>query len=259
LALVFDNVTKMYDSKIALLDVSFEVNEGEIVSLLGPNGSGKTTAMRIAVGLLRPTRGDVYLYGHSITRDPINAKKYIGFVPESPILYDNLTGMEYLELILDLWGYDIKDKMDEIMRLSSILDLEQDLNTLTSTYSAGMKRKVLIIGALIHDPKVIVLDEVTANLDPKAIVSIKRLLDGLKNLNRAILISTHILEIAEEISDRTIILRSGEIVWEGETRKFREEAQQEKRLEEIFFELTGGPAIASILEYLREKERHDLR
>lgn len=253
MTLLFQNVSKKYDGRIALQNVSFEVHEGEIVSLLGPNGSGKTTAMKIATGLLRPDEGDILIYNHSIIREPIEAKKYIGYVPETPLLYDTLTGMEYLELVLSLWGYRISDKIDEIENLSRILDLEQDLNILTSAYSAGMKRKVSIIAALVHDPKVIIMDEVTANLDPKGIASVIKLLEGLKKLRCAILVSTHILEIAEELSDRTIILRYGEKIWEGETRKFREEAQQEKGLEDLFFELTGGPEIESIREYLRRK------
>ena len=117
MSLVFESVSKYFDSRIALRKISFEVKEGEIVSLLGPNGSGKTTAMRIAVGLLRPTEGDVYVCGHSISREPKEAKKYIGFVPDNPPMYDYLTGMEYLELILDLWGVSIWDKMKEIDRL----------------------------------------------------------------------------------------------------------------------------------------------
>jgi len=253
LALVFEDVTKYYDERIALLDVSFEIREGEIVSLLGPNGSGKTTAMRIAVGLLKPTKGNVYIYGYNVLKEPVKAKRLLGYVSENPPLYDNLTGMEYLELILDLWGMDIKEKIDEIKKLSQILDLEQDLNLLTHAYSAGMKKKIALIGALIHDPKLIIIDEVTANLDPKGIASLKRLLDGLKKLGRAILVSTHVLEIAEELSDRAIILREGRVIWEGETRRFRKEAMQEKRLEDIFFELTGGPEIESIIEYLRKK------
>ncbi len=253
LALVFEEVSKSFDDKVVLRDMSFEVRRGEIVSLLGPNGSGKTTALRIAVGLLKPSRGNVYIMGFSVFGDPVNSKKYLGYVPETPILYDNLTGFEYLELVLDLWRLNISDKYNEIIKLTRILDLEQSLEELTVNYSAGMKRKLMIIGALLHDPIVLIMDEITSNLDPKAIVTIKQLLEGLKDLNRAILISTHILEIAEELADRTLILRSGEIVWQGETRKFREEAIGEKKLEDIFFELTGGPEIASILDYLKRK------
>ncbi len=253
MTLVFDGVWKYFDDKLVLRDLSFEVNRGEIVSLLGPNGSGKTTALRISVGLLKPSRGDVYVMGHSIVNEPENAKRYIGFVPETSILYDNLTGFEYLELILDLWGLDIADKYDEIINLTRILDLEQSLEEITANYSAGMKRKLMIIGALIHDPVVIIMDEITANLDPKAIATVKKLLDGLKALNRSILISTHILEIAEEIADKTIILRYGEVVWTGETRKFRYEALGEKKREKICVELTGGPEVNLLLEYLKKK------
>lgn len=256
MTLVFENVWKYFNDKLVLKALSFEVKKGEIVSLLGPNGSGKTTALRIAVGLLRPSRGDVYVMGRSIINNPREAKRYLGYIPETPILYDNLTGFEYLELILDLWGLDIASKYDEIMNLMRILDLEQSLEELTGNYSAGMKRKLMIIGALIHDPLVLIFDEVTSNLDPKAIATVKRLLDGLKNLGRSILISTHILEIAEEISDKAIILRFGEVVWTGETRKFREEALGEKRLEKVFFELTGGPEISLLIEYLKKKSNN---
>ena len=251
MAIIFNDVTKIYDSKIALQNFSMRVNPGEIVGLLGPNGSGKTTALRIAVGLLKPSKGDVIIMGHSITHNPEEAKKYIGYVPDEPPLYENLAGIEYLQLILELWGYDIADKMNEIDELARILDMQLELNDLISSYSAGMRRKIALMAALIHDPKVLIIDEITANLDPKALASLAILLRGLKEHNVAILISTHILEIAEELSDRVVILHAGEIIWTGNPKEFRKEVSESKRLEDIFFELTGGPEVEQIINYLR--------
>lgn len=252
----YQNLTKIYDSKVALDNFVAKINRGEIVALLGPNGSGKTTLMNITVGILKPTSGDVIIGGHSILREPIEAKKLIGFVPEKPFIYEMLSGYENIRFVLDLWDIDASEKENEIMRLAQILEIGAELDNLVSTYSEGMRRKVALIMALIHDPEVLIIDEVTANLDPKALASLEMILKGLRDKGVAILFSTHILEVAEAIADRIIIIQNGRKIWEGEESQL-EEAKESVDLKELFFKLTGGPEYEMIREYLRLREARE--
>lgn len=251
----FIGVRKVYDGKEAVKDFSLEVSSGEIVALLGPNGSGKTTLMRIASGLLKPTAGDVIINGYSIINDPIRAKKCIGFVPDEPYVYESLSGYENIQFVADLWGVDLRKKEDELIRLAQILEMVHALEDVVSTYSAGMKRKLSFIMALIHDPEVLIVDEITTSLDPKALASIELIMSGLKRKGVAILFSTHILEVAEVIADRIAIIHNGEKVWEGMAKDLRSSAEESKRLKDLFFELTGGPEYELIMEYLRMREK----
>lgn len=254
-ALLFDNVTKVYDGTTAVAKFSMAVNEGEIVALLGPNGSGKTTLMRILVGILRPTEGDVYIFGKSITKEPIEAKKYLGFVPEEAYIYENLSGFENLNLIADIWRIDLKKHEDELMRLAQILEMGQALDQLASTYSAGMKKKLALMMALIHHPRLLVIDEVTANLDPKSIASLEIILSGLRKQGVTTLFTTHILEVAEVLADRIVIIHKGRKIWEGTSKDIRAETAEGGRLRDLYFELTGGPEYETIMEYLRMREK----
>lgn len=254
-ALVFDRVTKVYDGTSAVVNFDMRVNEGEIVALLGPNGSGKTTLMRISTGILRPTEGDVYIFGNSITKEPIKAKKYIGFVPEEAYVYENLSGFENISLVADLWRLDLREHEDELMRLVQILEMGQALYQPVSTYSAGMKRKLALIMALIHHPQLLIIDEITANLDPKSIASLEVILTGLKKQGVATLFTTHILEVAEVLADRIVIIHKGRKIWEGSPRDIRAETAEGGRLRDLYFELTGGPEYETIMEFLRMREK----
>ena len=255
-ALEFVNVTKYFDGKRAVNNFTAYVKPGEIVALLGPNGSGKTTLLRIATGLLRPTHGDVLIFGHSILNDPINAKRMIGFVPDELYAYDVLSGYENIQLIADLWEIDLEEKKDELERLAKILEMSTVLDHAVATYSAGMKRKLNIIMAMIHDPSLLIIDEITSSLDPKALASIELILKGLKQRGVAILFTTHILEVAEVLADRVIIIHKGEKIWEGASTQLRESGERNKRIKDIFFELTGGPEYTLIMEYLKLREKY---
>jgi len=256
-AILFDRVTKEYNGTIAVSNFEMRVDQGEIVALLGPNGSGKTTLMRIAVGILRPTEGDVYIFGHSITKEPVEAKKHIGYVPEDAYVYDSLSGYENVQLVADLWGIDLSERGDYLMRLAQILEMGQALDQLVSTYSAGMKRKLAIMMALIHDPRLLIIDEITANLDPKGLSSIELILAGLKKNGVTTLFSTHILEVAEALADRVVIIHKGQKIWEGLAKDIRAEAGEGGRLKDLYFELTGGPEYEMIIEFLRMREKHE--
>ena len=254
-ALKFHDIFKSYDGKVAVRNFNMEVREGEVVALLGPNGSGKTTLMRIAVGILKPSRGDVYVKGYSIIEEPTKAKRYIGFIPDEPYVYESLSGYENICFIADLWGVDLRTKKDELDRLVKALELEEVLDNMVSTYSAGMKRKLSFVMALIHDPEVLIIDEITSSLDPKALATIELILSGLKERGAGILISTHILEIAEVIADRIVIIHEGLKLWEGSPADLRKSGEMDRRLKDIFFELTGGPDYELVREYLRLREK----
>ncbi|MEX0568690.1 MAG: ABC transporter ATP-binding protein [Candidatus Njordarchaeota archaeon] len=252
----FVNVKKIYDGKEAVKNFNMKISSGEIFALLGPNGSGKTTLIRIATGLLKPTEGDVIINGYSIKKNPIKAKKSIGFVPDEPYVYESLSGYENIQFVADLWRVDLKSKEEELIRLAQILEMGRALEDVVSTYSAGMKRKLSFIMALIHDPEVLIIDEITASLDPKALASIELILSGLKKKGVAIMFSTHILEVAEVIADRIAIIHNGEKLWEGMSKDLRTSAEESKRLKDLFFELTGGPEYELIMEYLKLREKH---
>ncbi len=251
----FVSVSKEYDGRVAVKKFDMNVSGGEIVALVGPNGSGKTTLMRIAIGILKPSMGDVIVNGYSITRSPIEAKRNMGFVPDEPYVYESLSGYENIRFIADLWGVNILAKREELIRLAQILEMGAALDDIVSTYSAGMKRKLSFIMALIHDPKVLIIDEITSSLDPKTLATIELILTGLKKRGVAILFSTHILEVAEVISDRIVIIHKGQKIWEGKSSEIRESTSEDKRLKDIFFELTGGPEYDLIMEYLKIREK----
>ena len=216
---------KMFSEFTAVDNLSFQVNPGEIYGLLGPNGSGKSTTMRMLLGLLKPT--------------------------EEPVLPERLTGWEYANYVSDIWriprGAEREEELDELLTLLDIKDASDDL---IETYSKGMARKTSLVAALIHEPKVLILDEVQAGIDPRGAATIKEILNGLRAKGATILMSTHILEIAEQLCDRIGIINEGKMVAEGSMADLRVQAKGEKSLEEIFLSLTGGPDMQKIAEYL---------
>ncbi len=248
-----EHVSKSYGATRAVSDVSFAVAPGEIVGLLGPNGAGKSTTMKAILGLLRPEVGSIRVLGHDVVGDGIAAKREMGYVPESPSLYEFLTGAEYLDFISDLYGIDAATRTSRIPQFLAGLELAGHENSLISGYSQGMKQKVALIGALLHHPRLLVLDEPLNGLDPRAARVVKDLLRNLATADRVgVVFSTHVLEIAEAICDRIIILSRGQVVAAGTVSALRERSGLAgSGLEEVFLALTGTGDLTDVVRALR--------
>lgn len=244
-------LTKMFNEFTAVNELSFQVATGEIYGLLGPNGSGKSTTMRMLLGLLKPTAGTAKIMGHDIGTEMVAAKRVMGYVPEEPVLPERLTGWEYVNYVSDIWrikrGPEREEEIDEILTLLDIKDASDDL---IETYSKGMSRKIGLVAALIHRPQVLILDEVQAGIDPRGAATIKEILNGLRAKGATILMSTHVLEIAEQMCDRIGIINDGKLIAEGTMDELRVQAKGQSSLEEIFLTLTGGPDMQKIAEFL---------
>jgi len=246
------HLTKRFGDKIAVKDVSFEINSGEVFGFLGPNGAGKTTTIKIIVGLLQPTSGRVTVAGYDISAQPIQAKAASGYVPDTPNLYAKLTGRELLSFVGDLYNLDrsqVERRIDELLRM---FDLISAANDTIDSYSHGMQQKTALAAALMHDPKVLILDEPTVGLDPKSARLIKDILRQMVDRGAAVFLSTHILEIAERMCDRIGIINKGELIAVGTMDELRTLGQTGgASLEDIFLSLTGGVEEAEIAEVLK--------
>jgi ABC-2 type transport system ATP-binding protein len=247
------NLVKKYGDKLAVDDVSFQVQAGEIFGFLGPNGAGKTTTIKMIVGLLRPSAGVVKVAGFDVVNRPVQAKAACGYVPDEPNLYAKLTGRELLRFVGDLYGLDPAQaarRSEELLRLFGLSEAADDT---TDSYSHGMQQKTSLAAALVHDPKVLILDEPTVGLDPKSARLIKDLLRQLAERGAAVMLSTHILEIAQNMCDRIGIIDKGRLIAVGTMDELRhtEGGQGESSLEDIFLSLTGGTEFAEIAEVLK--------
>ena len=244
-------LVKRYGEKVAVDDVTLEVYAGEIFGFLGPNGAGKTTTIKVVVGLLQPTAGEVRVAGWDVQTEPLRAKAASGYVPDEPTLYPKLTGRELLRFVGDLYGIDsaqVDRRMEELLRL---FDLTSAADDAIDSYSHGMRQKVSLAAALVHDPKVLVLDEPTVGLDPRSARLIKDILRQLADRGAAVFLSTHILEIAENMCDRIGIINQGRLIAAGTMAELRALGQGQSRLEDIFLSLTGGAEYAEIAEVLK--------
>ncbi len=251
LAVEITHLTRFYGSTAALSEVSLNVGLGEVLGLLGPNGSGKSTLMKTVIGLLKPTSGTVRVLGFDVERDTMRVKQASGYVPESPRLYEFLTATEYLDFIADVRRLNLQEKRERIKRFVDALDLEGKESDLISSYSQGMKQKVAIMGALLHRPKILLLDEPLNGLDPKSARVVKELIHSLSKEGVATIFSTHVLEIAEAICDRIIILQYGRVLADGTARDLREKAGLPgSGLEEVFLKLTGTKGVEDLVEAL---------
>jgi len=231
--------------------VSFSVDRGEILGLLGPNGSGKSTLMKIIVGILKPDAGNIQVLGADVAKDTTAVKKMIGFVPESPRLYEFLTGIEYLDFVADVHELDAASKQERITEFLKALDLEGRENELIHGYSQGMKQKLAIIAGLLHRPQLLVLDEPLNALDPRTARIVKDLVHKLRDDGVPTIFSTHVLEIADAICDRIVIMYGGKILEEGTAQELKTKAGSPgSTLEEVFLKLTGTSDIREIVEAL---------
>ncbi|MEA3313863.1 MAG: ABC transporter ATP-binding protein [Caldisericota bacterium] len=245
------NLTKDFGKLLAVNNLNITVNSGEIYGFLGPNGAGKTTTIKMLTGLLKPTKGTALIDGIDILKNPIQAKGHIGLVPDSPMVYQKLTGREFLYFVADIFEVhrdSAKKKANEMFKMFS---LEDKADVMIENYSHGMRQKIVISAALIHDPSVLIFDEPTVGLDPASAKLVKDLLRALAEKGKTIFMSTHILEIAERMCDRIGIINQGELIVEGTIQELREKAKDKTaNLEDLFLELTGGEDTKDLIKFL---------
>jgi len=246
-----NRLSKSFGNRRAITTVSLSVQSGEVLGLLGPNGSGKSTLMKSIVGIIKPDTGSIRVLGTDVTADPVAIKGMIGYVPESPRLYEFLSGVEYLDFVADVHGLAKAQRQERILEFLKALDLEGRENELIHGYSQGMKQKLAIIAALLHHPRVLVLDEPLNALDPRSARIVKELLHKFRDNGIPTIFSTHVLEIADAICDRVIIMDGGQIIAEGTTQELRKKAGSSgSTLEEVFLKLTGTSDTRDIVEAL---------
>jgi ABC-2 type transport system ATP-binding protein len=238
------NLTKRYGKFTAVDGISLEVPRGELFGLLGPNGAGKTTTMRMIAGILQPTGGSIHVGGVDMRARPLEAKARLGFIPDRPFVYDKLTGGEFLRFAAALYGQDgpqVERRIDELLEIFDLGDWKHEL---TEAYSHGMRQKLIICGALVHRPELIVVDEPMVGLDPKSARLLKDLFREFVGRGGTVLMSTHTLEVAEVMCDRIAIVFKGRIAASGTMDELREQTESAAMsLEELFLKLTGGPRV----------------
>jgi len=231
------HISKSFDSLKAVDSISFKVESGELFSFLGPNGAGKTTTIKMMVGLITPDSGSILINGTNISSDPRTAKKMIGYVPDSPFLYEKLTGEEFLNVIGNLYEMNLKDIGEKIPSYSEQLDMGEWLTDRIEGYSQGMKQRLTFAAAFLHDPKVIILDEPMVGLDPKTARKIKEILKEKSREGVTVFLSTHDLNVAEELSDRIAIIHRGKILGIGSVESFQMSSQYKGNLEDLFLDI----------------------
>ena len=254
-----DHLTKCFGSFTAVDELCLDIREGEIFGFLGPNGAGKTTTIRMMMGLLKPTAGRIVLGAHDLAVDPIAAKAQTGFVPDQPYVYDKITGREFLHFVGGLYqvpAASLQQKAEESLSTFSLLEWGDEL---IETYSHGMKQRLVVASALLHDPRILVVDEPMVGMDPIGARMLKTLLRSLTDSGKTIFMSTHSLEVAEELCDRIGIILNGKLIAYGSLDELRQQAGQkagqktknEDRLEDIFLKLTAAPDMLNVIEALR--------
>ncbi|MGD6805911.1 MAG: ABC transporter ATP-binding protein [Candidatus Bathyarchaeia archaeon] len=250
-AVELKNVTKRYNEIVAVNNINLTIPTGEIFALLGPNGSGKSTTLKMLLGLVQPTAGAINVLGIDVSKDPIAVKRQVGYVPESPDVYEFLTGLEYLDFIGDVYGISAAEKQQRVNEYLKALQLEGREGDMINSYSDGMKKKIGLISAFLHKPKLLILDEPLNALDPRSARIVKDYLQSLKAQGVTTILSTHVLEIAEAVCDRIGIMYQGQILALGNMAELRQEASlPSSGLEDIFLKLTGTGDLKAVVEEL---------
>ena len=229
------NVTKKYGNKKALDNVSFTVNDGDIFAFIGHNGAGKTTLIKSIVGIHDFDEGDILIDGMSIKEKPVECKKLMAYVPDNPETYEHMKAIDYINFICDMYETDKETREKNINKYAKMFEMEDKLNDTIDSFSHGMKQKVVLISALAHDPKILIMDEPFVGLDPKAVFDIKEILNEMVKENKIVFYSTHILDVAEKLCSRVAIIKKGELVKSGSMK----EIKGDKSLENVFMELEG--------------------
>ncbi len=247
-----EHLVKRYDDHAAVNDISLEVKAGEIFGFLGPNGAGKTSAIKMMMGLMKPTSGSITIDGYDIQKDPISAKKVMGYIPDRPILYEKLTAWEYMKFIAGLYSVDKKNLEERSRKFLEIFSLSEWTNELVENFSHGMKQRLNLSAVFMRNPKVLILDEPLIGLDPRGARLLKEILHASRNNGMCIFMSTHILEIAEQMCDRMAIIHKGNIIATGTSEDMRGQAHSpESGLEQVFLRLTGGEDVVHIVKELQ--------
>ncbi len=253
--ITFDHVVKKYGDLTAVNDLCLETREGEIFGFLGPNGSGKTTSIKMIMGLLRPTSGSISIGGHNIQTDPIPAKRMLGYIPDRPYLYEKLTAWEYMKFIAGMYGVEDKVLMSRGVEFLNAFELRDWANELIENFSHGMKQRLCISAAFMRQPRVMILDEPLVGLDPRGARLLKDILRVSRDSGMTIFMSTHILEIAEQMCDRIGIIHDGVMIAVGTIEQVKAKMHAEKSgLEQVFLRLTGGEDSMDIVNVLRTGE-----
>ena len=227
------NVTKKYGNKKALDNVSFNVSDGAIFAFIGHNGAGKTTLIKSIVGIHDFDDGEILIDGMSIKTNPIECKKLIAFVPDNPETYEHMKAIDYINFICDMYDVSKKERENNIKKYAKLFEMEDKLNDTIDSYSHGMKQKIVLISALAHNPKILIMDEPFVGLDPKAVYDIKEILNEMVKEGKTIFYSTHILDVAEKLCSRVAIIKNGKIMKVGSMK----EVKGDKSLENVFMEL----------------------
>ncbi|MEW5933240.1 MAG: ABC transporter ATP-binding protein [Bacillota bacterium] len=249
-----DGLCKRYGTLTAVDGLNLEVGPGELFGFLGPNGAGKTTTIRMLTGLLRPTAGRVFIGGYDVQREPVRAKALLGYVPDEPVLYEKLTGREFLTFMADLYRVDGSRRNERIPELLELFGLTERGDDLIQSYSRGMRQKVAVAGALVHEPRVLILDEPTVGLDPRSARVLKDVLRALTGRGVTVFMSTHVLEIAERMCTRVGIIDRGRLIACGTMEELRAQAREDSAtLEDIFLKLTGGTEYEEVIRLLGEE------
>jgi len=236
-ALELREVNKSFNGKVALEKLSLSVRQGELYALLGSNGAGKTTTLRMVAGLLEPDSGQISILGHDVALEPEQAKRPLAYLPDDPLLYAKLRPMEYLEFVAGLWGLEPRASEKKARELLEWLDLWKNKDELTEGFSRGMKQKLALAGALVHEPRVMILDEPLTGLDAGAARQVKDLLVSFTQGGGTVILTTHILEVAERLAQRIGILSGGRLIAEGTLEQLRTRSG-ENSLEDVFLEIT---------------------
>ena len=240
-----NNLNKQYTKHVVLRDISLSVNSGELIGYIGPNGAGKSTTIKILCGLIPDFTGEVQVLGMDVTTHAIEIKKRIGYIPENAVLYEVLTPIEYLHFVAQLYHLNGPTINQKIIDLLALFGLDHARNSRMSTFSKGMKQKVLLISGMLHNPDIIFLDEPLSGLDANSVILVKEILMQLKQSGKTIFYSSHIMEVVEKLSDRIIIINQGQLIADGTFQQLVAKAQGNS-LEQIFTQLTGQDEQTSV-------------
>jgi ABC-2 type transport system ATP-binding protein len=233
--LKIEHLTKIYGDKKAVDDLSLHIRPGEIYGFIGHNGAGKTTTIKSCAGILQFEQGEITIDGRSVKTDPLGCKQLLAYIPDNPDLYEFLSGIKYLNFVADIFGVSKQDREARIEKYADLFDLTGDLAQPISAYSHGMKQKLAIISALLHDPKLIIMDEPFVGLDPTAAYQVKGIMQEHCERGGAIFFSTHVLEVAEKLCDKVAIIKQGRLIASGTM----DEVKGDQSLEDVFLELEG--------------------